>query len=108
MQLTKGQRRNLELYANYHSAPPTLWQLVRQNLWRYGAIALLVILLFFLVPAAGAEYLKWIATGLFLGVLLRDISRFRQFVHTWPAMEAVLDWQRLEALLNKPDGAEID
>ena len=105
MQLTKAQRRNLELYATYHSAPPTFWQLFRQNLLRYMAIALLVSLLLALAPTAGTESLALIALGLFLGVLARDVSRFRQFVHIWPATAAVLDWQRLDALLKDPDAA---
>ncbi|HSG17855.1 MAG TPA: hypothetical protein VLE70_16240 [Anaerolineae bacterium] len=105
MQLTKSQRRNLELYATYRSAPPTFWSLFRHNLPRLVFMALLVFLLYLLAPTAGTEWLALIATGLFLGVLGRDIGRFWQFVRMWPALAAVLDWQRLDMLLNSPDAA---
>ena len=100
MQLTKAQRRNLELYAIYHKAPPTFWQLFRLNLWRYLVMTVLLILLFGLSQVTGTEWLALIATGLFLGALIRDVARFRQFVHIWPAISVVLDWERLNILLN--------
>ena len=105
MQLTKGQRRNLELYATYRSAPPTFWQLLRVNLPRLAFMALLVVLLYVLAPTAGTEWLALMVTGLFLGVLVRDIGRFWQFVRMWPVLAAVLDWQRIDRLLNNPDAA---
>ena len=103
MQLTKSQRRNLELYATYRSAPPTFWHLFRQNLPRLVFMALLVVLIYVLAPTAGTEWLALFVTGLFLGVLVRDLGRFWQFVRMWPVLAAVLDWQRLDMLLNSPD-----
>jgi len=100
MQLTKAQRRNLELYASYQKAPPTFWQLFKLNLWRYLVMAVLLVLLFGLSKVTGTEWLALITLGLFLGALMRDLARFRQFVHIWPAISAVLDWERLNTLVN--------
>lgn len=101
MQLTKAQRRNLELYAIYHLKSPTFWQLFRSNLARYLVIAVLLMLILLLSPITGTEWLALILTGIFLGALIRDISRFLQFVRMWPAISAVIDWERLEVLLSK-------
>jgi hypothetical protein len=103
MPLTKAQKRNLELYATYRATPPTFWLLFRQNLLRYAGITALVILLFLLAPTAGTQSLVLVLAGLFLGALARDIGRFRQFVRTWPATAAVLNWQKLDSLLANSD-----
>ena len=108
MQLTKAQRRNLELYAQYHATPPTFWQIFRMNLTRYLILAVLIFLVYILARTAGTEALAMIAIGLFLGVLLRDISRFRQFVYMWPATSAVIDWDRLEVLLKGDDTDSLE
>jgi hypothetical protein len=103
MHLTKEQRHNLELYVKYHSEPPTFWRLFRLNLGRYLVITVLLILLFVLAQITRTEALALVVTGLYLGVLIRDLTRFRQFVRMWPATSAVLDWERLDALLSKAD-----
>ena len=105
MQLTKSQRRNLELYVTYRSTPPTFWQLFRQNLPRFAFMALLVVLLYVFAPTGGTEWLALIVTGLFLGVLARDIVRFWQFVRMWPVLADVLDWQRIGRLLSNRGAA---
>ena len=101
MQLTKAQRRNLELYATYRIKLPSFWQLFRANLARYLVITALLILFFILASITGTESLALILTGLFLGALMRDITRFLQFVRMWPAISAVIDWERLDELLSK-------
>ena len=99
MELTREQRKNLELYKSYRDSPPSIWQLFRANLWRYFLFAFLVILLYLLTLIAGFESVPLVATGLFLGVLGRDIGIFLRFIRVWPATSTVIDWPRLEALL---------
>ena len=108
MQLTKAQRRNLELYATYHSEPPTFWRLFKLNLARYLVITVLLILLFVLAQVTGTESIALIVSGICLGVLIRDITRFRLFVRVWPATSAVLDWERLDALLGKTEADALE
>ena len=102
MDLTKVQRRNLELYAHYRSTTPSVWRLFRLNLRRYLVFGALLILLYALGPVGGTDFLAWLASGMLLGLLLRDLATFRRFVHIWPALEAVLDWERVERLLSAP------
>ncbi len=102
MQLTREQRKNLELYRTYRQAPPTFWRLVRGNLWRYALMAALVALLFWLAPIAGLGAVPPIALGVLLGVLGRDTGIFLRFIRVWPALAAVLDWERVEGHLTQP------
>ena len=103
MQLTKEQVQNLELYARYRTSPPTFWQLFRLNLKRYLLVAALVVILFLLAPTAGVQWPAGLAAGLLLGAILRDVATFWRFVRVWPATAAVLDWERVEALLSDAD-----
>lgn len=103
MHLTKEQRQNLELYVTFRSSPPTLWLFFRLNARRYLLIAVLLVILFFLAPAAGVQWLTWLAAGMLLGAILRDAGTFWRYARVWPATAAVLDWERLEALLSEGD-----
>jgi len=108
MQLTKEQRRNLELYARYRSAPPTLWQLFRLNARRYLLVAALLAIVFLLAPLAGTQSLAYLAAGMLLGAIVRDIGTFWRFVRVWPATAAVLDWERVETLVAEENGTAGD
>lgn len=106
MDLTREQRKSLELYKIYRDSPPSIWQLLWANSPRYLLFAFLVLLLYVLAPLAGTDSAPLVATGLFLGVLGRDIGRFLQFIRVWPATAAVIDWPRLETLLVEPSQAK--
>lgn len=103
--ITKVQRKALEhwrLYRQQH--PPSLWFLVRLS-WP----ALLIPLVFIM---AGAAYfffgdhvdMACAALGMAAGVALRDIGVFRRFLQVWPIMSSVLDWKRIDELLDEPGG----
>ena len=103
MQLTKEQRQNLELYAEYHTSPPKFWQLFRLNLPRYLLSAALIAIVFFLVQFGAPQSAAWLVAGLLLGTILRDVGTFWRFVRVWPATAAVIDWDRVDALLSEAD-----
>ncbi len=100
MELTKVQRQNLKLYVQYRSSPPTIWFLIRRNLFkRYLIPGFLVILLLLIAPTAGLGAIAWLAVGMLFSATLRDVALFRRFVHLWPVTSAVLDWERIDELL---------
>ncbi len=103
MQLTKEQQQNLELYAKYRISPPTFWELFRLNLPRYVVFAALIAIVFFLVQFGAPQAVAWLGAGLLLGAILRDVGTFWRFVRVWPATAAVIDWDRVEALLSEAD-----
>jgi ABC-type long-subunit fatty acid transport system fused permease/ATPase subunit len=99
MELNKAQRRNLELYRQYREETPTLFNLFRGNLWRYLLMVAFAILAMLLIPSLANGAVVYGVLGLVVGAILRDVGYFRQFRQVWPATAAVLDWERVEALL---------
>ena len=108
MQLTKEQRRNLELYAKYRSSPPTFWELFRLNLPRYLLFAALIVIVYLLVQLGAPQPVVWLGAGLLLGAILRDVGTFWRFVRVWPATAAVIDWDQVEGLLSEADAPAAD
>ena len=97
----KLQQQVLNHYQEYHRIYPTLVQLIVRNLGRYLLIiavaALVLVLSYALERPAVANFVL----GLLIGALLRDLGTFIQFTKTWPIIDPVLDWDRIEALLEK-------
>jgi hypothetical protein len=102
MTLTRCQRHALRRYQEYRLRAPTLGGLLMLS-WKAHVFLVLVFLagsyLCFVVeqPTAG-----WILIGMLFGALLRDVGLFRRFLQLWPALEATLDWQRVDEMLG-PD-----
>jgi hypothetical protein len=99
MQLSKAQRKTLEQYQTYRGIRPGVGYFIRLNLWRYlllvGAGVVAYLLLLYLGVAGSAYGIL----GLVAGALLRDFALFRRFKESWPVVESLLDWERLNGLL---------
>ncbi|MBS0204330.1 MAG: hypothetical protein JSS49_15610 [Planctomycetes bacterium] len=101
MQLSPAQRKNLSIWRAFHDEPPTVAELIRLNVRR-----ILILSICFVGPSAIAisdrSYsVAAMGLGMFLGILLRDFGAFRATVHFWPALNDVVDWNRLDELLDK-------
>jgi hypothetical protein len=97
----KLQQQVLELYQNYHVSPPSLVGLIGRNLGRYLLMiitAALAIILFYSVQLPNHAS---VLLGLLIGALLRDIAVFQRLIKTWPITESVLDWDRIDTLLEE-------
>jgi len=100
MALTGLQRTLLRRYQGYRSKPPTFLGLLRQS-WQVEVILIAA-------SAFGAWYAyhshlygaACFIGGLLVGALARDIGIFRRALQVWPALLQVLDWQRVEQVLN--------
>jgi hypothetical protein len=99
MQLTKVQRQMLEQYRAYRGNRPGVGFFVRLNLWRYLLLVGAAVVAFLLLLFLGAGGSACLVLGLVAGALLRDIALFRRFKNTWPVTERVLDWERIDYLL---------
>jgi cell division protein FtsW (lipid II flippase) len=95
----KLQRQVLNLYRDYHVSPPSVLTLIRKNLGRY----LLVIVVFCLVVVLSFVDQRFglaaFALGLMIGALLRDLAAFNHFTKTWKITESLLDWEKINTLL---------
>lgn len=100
----KTQQQVIKLYRDYRSSPPSLRTLIRRNtgyyLLRIGVAALAIMLAYRLEQPE----LGFLVLGLLLGAMLRDIGLFMRLTKTWPITASVLDWERIEAMLNAQPG----
>lgn len=99
MPLTPIQRNTLKFYQGYRDKPPTLWSLWEQASRSHAILFILVslgsIFLYLDVsPAAGC-----FLAGLGVGAILRDVGRFRAIASVWPALTMILDWKKVDDLL---------
>ena len=99
-ELNAKQIAVLQSYRLYRTQPPTFTSLTK--LWfRTNAIRLLVA--FFLIwtqlqSSASSRY-SMLAIGFLWGSIFRSFFTSRQFVTVWPALAAVLDWNRVDQIL---------
>ena len=101
MQLTKLQRRSLELYLRFRDERPTLSALLKSSWWRIlliSAYCLILTAFFYFVNSAWGMGLM---LGILIGFLSSAIAQIRLFLRIWPAVKEVLDWAKVRALLEQ-------
>ena len=106
MELTKVQRQTLEQYRRYRGKRPGVGFFVRSNLWRYFLLVGAGVVAFLLLLSLGVSGPAYLLLGLVVGALLRDYALFRRFKQSWPVVEELLDWDRLNALLDETAAEE--
>lgn len=101
MKLTKLQLRTFKQYTEYRSVEPTLLRIMMQG-WK----ACLYIFVF--VPAFGCfliwnegTSLGWLLIGISVGILSKVIGNVRAFNMVWPALRELIDWEKLNALVQE-------
>lgn len=102
MKLSPAQRKTLQSYQALRAHGGSIRGQLRFN---RGIYLYLLIVALLLVPLGfllgdGAGFL---AMGAILGLLMRDFRFYRRTKQVWPAVEAVLDWPRIQELLNDAD-----
>lgn len=93
------QQDVLRLYKDYQSSPPSVRKLFGRSLWRYLLLIFVFVLGIALAVIFGLANHAFLMLGLLVGALLRDLASFIRFVRTWPVTESVLDWDRIDTLL---------
>ena len=105
MRLSSQQRRQLQKLREFRESPPTVSALFRDG-WR----AYLYVTIVGLIGVAFFLWGGWpIASGFFAGMILatviRDVGWYRRLVRSWPMQREITDWNRVERLLEQPDGS---
>ena len=95
MQLTSSERRVLATYQSLHGTQPTMVSLLSKVWWRYLLLIALAVIVILVLPTA----LAYLAAGIILGAVVRDLRRYWEIAQMWPMYEEVLDWDEIEALL---------
>ena len=96
MELTPIQYKALKMYVRYHTASFTVGQVLRSS-WRPWLI---------LAAMAGFCYLcispvpmACLGMGICLGAFFRDIGHYQVAYRIWPVTEEVIDWKRVDEIL---------
>ncbi len=106
MPLTALQRTAFESYRTFRESPPTFWRLMAHASRGFAIVFIIFslgsILLLYLEVSESAG---WFYAGLGVGLIWSNIKYFRFTVRIWPVLARVLDWQKIDDLL---DGNEVD
>ena len=103
MQLTGPQVRTLRWHLEHRDSPPTWGGFLRRFarvLILWVACAALCAVTFVRIGLPECAYLMG---GVFLGAALREVRQYRWAVSIWPAIAAVMDWERAERLVAKAE-----
>ena len=102
--MTPIQLRSLRLYQEFRDKPMSIGSLLRRNAKLYGFLFLLfAALAAFVYAVYGLVPSLFIVTA-FTAMVLRDIGHFRRTAQVWPCMREVIDWGKVEELVNAPTG----
>jgi hypothetical protein len=99
--MSRYERYVLEWFRRRRTEPPTVKSEFLPRLPRFAAFTAL--------SAAVVAFEWWVrdqplvamfATGLYLGILLAQLTRYRDVARIWPVWAAVIDFDRVNALLD--------
>lgn len=110
MWLTRRQRRALEFYRKYRYEPLTGWSLFRATLGLHVLSVILAVVALTLF-GLGYEAAALMVVSLVFGIQWRDTMYQSSLLRIWPALHAVIDWDKLESLLQNQlakDRSELD
>ena len=101
MTLTPVQKKFLIGYRSFHLRAPTFGYLFRLNLRGLGVLFLVTLIG---VSLALSSQFQLTAPGLFVagmgfGSMLRVVGQIRLSTKAWPALNEVIDWEKVDALL---------
>jgi hypothetical protein len=102
MKLTKYQLKVLRTWLRYYHSGYSFDQWFRGYRKMLFILMVLLAISIFLIWA-GAPAFGWGYLGLFLGTVLRDITYFRLGRRTWPLSLDVIDWKRVQQLVDTHD-----
>lgn len=98
MKPTKIQLKLLKIYAGHHAQSPTIARMVRIY-WNSFVFPVVGVAIGCWAITAGIPAVGWLFVGAWIGVFLRDVGRFQVFFQTWPVLHEVIDWKRVNDLV---------
>jgi len=101
MQLTKLQRKSLDLYLMFRRQKPTLITLIKISRWKILLVCAYFVVFGMFLYLIDNFFGTGIMLGMILGYLSVTIANLRVFVRLWPVISEVLDWAKVEFLLER-------
>ncbi len=98
MQLTGQQLRTVRYYLDHRDRPPTWAGFLR----RFARVLVLWVVVgvagCYLCVVAGLPTVAWLLAGMLVGAALREARQHHHVSRAWPAIAAIVDWDRAQAL----------
>lgn len=95
MKLTSAQHRTLSTYQRLHGTHPSMLSLLASVWWRYLLLMILAVIAVLILPTT----LTYLLAGFVLGIIVRDLQRYRDLAQLWPMYETILTRDEIDALL---------
>ena len=98
MKITRAQRKMLETFQGFQTDDASVMGQIRRN----AAVFVYMLVVALIMAPVAFVFGRWFGAfgiGMILGMFARDIRGFMRWQKIWPAMEAVVDWPQVEALL---------
>ena len=96
--LNEYQKGYLRLLHVIGPATPSISALYRRSLAAALLFPFLIIGIAFAAFSLGRQELGYILSGMAIGCFSRDYGQFRRSVRVWPALAAVIDWDKVTVL----------
>lgn len=103
--LSRRERASLEALRRDRSSPPTILSTILRGrmLVAWSIVALPMVIFCLLAAALIDESAQGVVTalviGMFVGCVARDIGWIRRYALLWPLNERILDFDKIDALL---------
>ena len=102
--MTPIQLRSLRLYLQFKDKPMSIGLLLRFGAKLYGFLFLLFAALTAFVYAVYGLVPSLFVVTAFSVMVLRDIGYYRRTVQIWPCLREVINWGKVEELVNAHTG----
>lgn len=103
--MTPLQRRTLSIWLKFREKPLSVWALFwasrRIYLLTFTVFAVIGWLVYSRFGPSGVVYLL----VAFVTALLRDVGYFARSARAWPVVREIIDWSKVETLLNAQEAA---
>jgi hypothetical protein len=107
--LTPLQRKYLQNLWEYCRTPPTLARIYQKAAPGYLLVFAVMSLMIYYWYAIERYEIAWLFGGMLVGMMLSHLSFFRRSIRLWPAIDAVLDRERIAELIEvHPEDTESD
>lgn len=101
---TPLHRKVLKNYREVHGKPLRFGSLLRYSWPRLVGILLIFGGGALVLKSINQQEMLWFYLGLGTAALLSEVGKSRVFLKVWPMMEAIVDWDKVDAILGKaPD-----
>ncbi len=107
MKLSALQRKLLQQYRGFHDSAPSMGRLMALSARHHVLLVLVFTIAVVLTYSFRLPSVALILVGMAIGAVSRDFGRFRTMIRVWPVLSRVLDWKRIDELLEDEDGSQV-